>query len=106
MTATKSGGGGALALQQTPIMESSDDGEEFTARFQHPAAAAAAASKPPTSRNVSVLAFGVARHTLGMCLLLVVVVLWTGSNFLASVRICRYGCLFVSVQLTRRFATP
>jgi len=29
---------------------------------------------------------GVARHTLGLCLLLVVVFLWTLSNFLGSVR--------------------
>jgi len=29
---------------------------------------------------------GFARHTLGMGLLLVVVVLWTASNFLGSVR--------------------
>lgn len=29
---------------------------------------------------------GVARHTFGMALLLLVVVLWTASNFLGSVR--------------------
>lgn len=33
---------------------------------------------------------GLARRTLGICLLLVVVVLWTASNFLASV------CTFLS----------
>ncbi|KKA24291.1 Integral membrane protein [Rasamsonia emersonii CBS 393.64] len=61
-------------------MESSRYGEEFTTRFRPQAAP----SKAPTRGNVSRFAFGVARHTLGMGLLLVVVVLWTSSNFLAS----------------------
>ncbi|KAL1967876.1 hypothetical protein VTN77DRAFT_2293 [Rasamsonia byssochlamydoides] len=82
MTASRSGDGrSAMAQQQPPIMESSDNDEEFTARF-HPQVASS--SSAATRRNVSGVVFGVARHTLGMCLLLVVVVLWTGSNFLAS----------------------
>ena len=32
------------------------------------------------------LACGLGRRTVGICLLLIVVVLWTASNFLASVR--------------------
>ncbi|KAN0080484.1 hypothetical protein V8E54_003688 [Elaphomyces granulatus] len=40
--------------------------------------AGASASNPPPERT------SIARHTIGTCLLLVVVVLWTASNFLAS----------------------
>ena len=32
------------------------------------------------------LACGLGRRTVGICLLLIVVILWTASNFLASVR--------------------
>lgn len=81
MATRKSGDDDELTLEQTPIMESSRNGEEFTSRFRPQAAP----SKAPTRGNVSRFSFGLARHTLGMGLLLVVVVLWTSSNFLASV---------------------
>lgn len=43
---------------------------------------------------------GFARRTVGICLLLVVVVLWTASNFLASVCwILPYGFLFFPFYL-------
>lgn len=40
---------------------------------------------------------GVARRTLGICLLLIVVVLWTASNFLASVSVPDTQCAGASI---------
>ena len=43
---------------------------------------------------------GLARHTLGLMLLLVVVFLWTGSNFMGSVSI---ACSFLSIRDSNGF---
>lgn len=59
-------------------------------------------SPHPVSKSGGLLANlglgGVARRTIGMCLLLVVVFLWTLSNFLASVR--KHGKETVDANLT------
>lgn len=50
------------------------------------------------------LGLGVGRRTLGICLLMIVVVLWTASSFLASVRY--FKTIWFNIVLLFTFLLP
>lgn len=81
----------------TPAANGSDPYQDDVSAFEmddyaqsHPAGAGTGSTAPTGSTHDNIPAamrgLGIAKHTLGMLLLVLVVFLWTTSNFLGSVR--------------------
>ncbi len=71
-------------VSSNPLRESSDDLELRTSRSSLSPSRPAKSVGNESYQGKSVVG-GIARHTLGLVLLLIVVFLWTASNFLGSV---------------------